>query len=341
MRLRPCTEAKFRTWGVWIISVSLLLSCTSCSKKSSSDKKKMEIGIAWRADVDSEFYTNVVSAIESAGGSCVLLPQVKSADLSYDKNGKLTEGVAETGALTEEAGKLIRCNGYSNSNAAEAAENVVAVVFTGGEDISSSLYYKQEPWHGIEEERDFNAERDVSDYLLMEYCLDQDIAVLGFCRGMQMLCVVSGAEMIKDIPTYFAEMGKEYQYQHRNQKETPDSYRDYAPHDVTVAKDSLLYSITGRETLTGCPSWHHQAVRNVDHTRLRVVGSLDTNGIEMIEAVERVDKTFALGLQFHPEAAIVKHLNHAENANHFMSYEDALVFFTYLIAHAGVSEKAA
>lgn len=35
-----------------------------------------------------------------------------------------------------------------------------AVIFTGGEDISSSLYSALEPWHGIEAEIDFNATRD-------------------------------------------------------------------------------------------------------------------------------------------------------------------------------------
>lgn len=317
-----------------VLVLCLLLTCAACKPKTGTVGSQPVIGIAWRADLDSEFYTNVVKSIEAAGGSSVLLPQVRSADLPYDENGKLTEGVDETGALTAGAGKLIRCGGYPGSNAAEAAANVSAVVFTGGEDISTSLYFAREPWHGIEEERDYNAERDVSDYLLMDYCLDHDIPILGLCRGMQMLGVISGAEVIQDIPTFFAENGKEYHYQHRNQKETPDPYRDYAPHDVSVAADSLLHKVTNADTLTGCPSWHHQALRNVNDTRLRVVGTLDTDGIEMIEAIERPDKTFALGLQFHPEAAVVKHLENAENADSFMSCDDALRFFTVLLDKA-------
>ena len=292
------------------------------------------IGIAWRADPDSEFYTNITQAIEEAGGNYIMLPQVKSPDLSYDENGNLLEGVADTGALTEEAGKLIRCNNWQGSNAAEAVEDVGAVIFTGGEDISSSLYYYQQPWYGIEEERDFNAERDVSDYLLMSYCLEQDIPVMGFCRGMQMLSVVSGAEIMQDIPTWFKQHRIEYNYEHRNEKATPDSYRDYAPHDVKVKKDSLLYQIVGTDTLNDCPSWHHQAVDNVDNTRLRITGSTDTDGVEMIEAVERTDKRFAIGLQFHPEASIVKHLEGIENADLFMKPEIAIKFFERLIDEA-------
>jgi len=49
----------------------------------------------------------------------------------------------------------------------------------------------------------------------------------------------------------------------------------------------------------------------------------------MIEAVERTDKTFAVGLQFHPEAALVKNLDGAENKGDFMDYDTALRIFQY------------
>ncbi len=299
------------------------------------------VGIAWRADTDSEFFTNICRAVEQAGGTWVMLDQVCSADLDYDEAGNLTEGVAELGCLDENAGKLLRCNTWHGSNAAEAVGAVSIVLFTGGEDISSTLFYDPEPWHGIVAEIDYNAERDVSDYLTMTYCLDNDIPVLGFCRGMQMLSVVSGAEMIQDVPAYFAEMGLEYNYEHRNQKATPESYRDYAPHAVQVAENSLLYGIVDTTELTGCPSWHHQAVKNVDNTRLAVTGYTDTNGIQMIEAVERTDKTFALGLQFHPEAAVVKNLDDAGNKGDFMDYDTALSIFQHVLEGLPALEGAA
>lgn len=43
------------------------------------------IGIAWRADTDSEFFTNICKAVEAAGAKWVMLDQVKSADLIYDE----------------------------------------------------------------------------------------------------------------------------------------------------------------------------------------------------------------------------------------------------------------
>lgn len=51
----------------------------------------------------------------------------------------------------------------------------------------------------------------------------------------------------------------------------------------------------------------------------------------MIEAVERADKSFAVGVQFHPEAALVKHLDSAENQDDFMDYDTALSFFQWIV----------
>ena len=100
-----------------------------------------------------------------------MLNQVCSADLSYDGNGHLTDGVDNLGALTAENAKLVRCNLCRGSNAKDAVRNVSIVLFTVGEDISSTLFYTPEKWHGIPAEINYNAERDVSDYLTMIFPL--------------------------------------------------------------------------------------------------------------------------------------------------------------------------
>ena len=314
-----------------LVLVLLLISC------SSQPEKKAVIGIAWRSNQNAETFQAVCQAIESAGGVPVVLDQILSADLNYE-NGMLTEGKDADGCLSDEAAKLVRCNSWQDSNAETAMDGITAVVFPGGEEISPSLYYDPKPALSTEV---FSAERDVSDYLTMTYCLDHDIPVMGFCRGMQMLSVVSGAEVIQDVPAYFSELGVPYGYEHRNQKATPDSYRDYAPHDVQIVSDSFLYEMVSSNVLTGCPSWHHQAIRNVDNTRLVITGITETNGVQIIEAVERTDKTFAVGLQFHPEAALVKHLENADNRNDFMDYKTALSIFQWIVEERYLEQDAA
>ena len=49
------------------------------------------------------------------------------------------------------------------------------------------------------------------------------------------------------------------------------------------------------------------------------------------EIVEQTDKDFAVGLQYHPEAAIDKNLDCQTNAADYMSYEDAIEVFAYLV----------
>ncbi|MBP3228138.1 MAG: gamma-glutamyl-gamma-aminobutyrate hydrolase family protein [Bacteroidaceae bacterium] len=317
--------------GVW--GLAHLLHPRDCTEAATHDVK---IAIAWRADTDNEFCTNVVEAFRAAGVEVVVLPQVKASYLIYD--GERVTGScldsAGVGYLSETTGATIRAKGYEDSNVAEVMASVQGVVFTGGEDISSTLYATPQDWHHVENEIDFNPARDVSDYLTMAYCLDRNIPVLGLCRGAQMLGVVSGATMIQDIPTWFASHDLPYNYEHRCEKTGGETYRDYAPHDVTLTDGSLPARFFGTTKLTACPSWHHQSILSTEGTPLRVVGTTSVSGVEMTEAVERTDKRCAIGLQFHPEAAVAKHLgkgvNNA-NAARFMPYDTALPFFRAFI----------
>ena len=328
MKQKIRSSIKLVAFFVAILMVVSLISLTSgCAKE------QKVIGIAWRADTDSEFYTNIVEAVKKAGAKPVLLGQVVAGYLTYDESGNLEGCSDEVGSMTTEAADKIKANLWENTNVEEVMKGIDAVIFTGGEDISSSLFRTPEPWHGIEAEIDYNATRDASDYILMSYCIENDIATVGFCRGMQMLAVVSGATIIQDVPTYFETLGKDYHFEHRNEKETPESYRDYVPHEVNVASGSLASTIFNTEVLHGCPSWHHQAVLSVDNTELMVSGSTNTNSENMVEIIEYKGKSFIIGFQFHPEAAVVKHINNAENASDFMTIETALLVFEALLNH--------
>jgi putative glutamine amidotransferase len=272
--------------------------------------------------------------MEACGAKCIVLDHVVSYDLEYDSNGTLISGVDEYRSLEPSTAALVRQNGWKNSNAEEVLEDIDLVIFTGGEDISTSLYLIPQVKDEPDEEIDFNAERDVSDFVLMCYCLDHDIPFLGLCRGMQMLAVVSGCSMIQDVPTFFERQSINYDYLHRNQKAIPDSYRDYNAHPVTIMEESLVYSAYETSVLEGCPSWHHQAVRSIEGTNLIVSATTETCGITMVEAIERTDKEFALGLQFHPEAAYVKYMDKAQNMNDFMDTDTALKVFQYAVQYA-------
>ena len=308
----------------------LTVMMLSCETSQVNDSNYV-IGISWRTDTDSEFLTNVEATLTDLGVKYVLLGQVVDSLLPYSDGSLAADCIDGNDVLKPSYADIVKSGTYTHSNAADIVKGVDAVIFTGGEDIAPTLYRTPVEWHGIEAEKDYNATRDVNDYLLMTYCLDKDIPLLGFCRGAQMLGVVSGATVIQDIPTWFAGKSLTYNYEHRNEKATPESYRDYAPHDVSMTAGSKVATLWESTTVKNCPSWHHQALESVDGTSLKVVGTTTVSGIPMTESIERTDKTLAIGLQYHPEAAYVKHLKRAENAGDFTSQEDVQRFFSNFI----------
>ena len=334
-----------QTIKLWTLSAILAVICGVCvmtcysssgDAPSDSSRKEVRIAIAWRADADNEFCTNIVEAFREAGVTVTVLPQVKADYLDYCGNAVAATCLDSCGIgyLSDASGALLRSRGYDGSNAAEVMSGVDGVIFTGGEDIAPTLLATPQDWHRIEAEIDYNAARDVSDFLTMTYCLDHDIPLIGFCRGAQMLGVVSGATIIQDIPTWFAQQGLPYHYEHRREKAAGESYRDYAPHDVALSEGSVLARFFGTTTLTGCPSWHHQALLSTEGTPLRVTATTTVSGIDMVEGIERTDKRCAVGVQFHPEAAIVKHTGKAvnsANADQFMAYDAAIPLFRAFI----------
>ena len=197
-----------------LFSLFLALSLSGCSGKSGASRKT--VYIAWSNNQESTSFLSTLRAVEAAGAEPVVLDMARSADLTYDEAGNLTDTEDAHGILTPEAAKLVKNNTWQNSNVEEIMENVSGVIFPGGADISPTMYYDEQAWHEITEDTAYSAERDVSDYLLLSYCLENDIPVLAICRGMQMLSVVSGADMIQDLSQCYEAQGRTYHYLHRD-----------------------------------------------------------------------------------------------------------------------------
>ena len=318
-----------RYWGMVLLAVAVSLAAMA------GDGVKVRVGLAWQPNEAA--YERVILSIEAAGGEAVILPQMRPAGFEYDGMAICPKYVDESGVLLQGFADMVKRNTYHGTDIAEAMAGVQAVVFLGGEDISSTLLAVPQTWHGIADDSPANATRDVSEYLTMAYCLDHDLPVLGLCRGMQVLGVVSGAPLIQDLPTYYESLGIPYHYQHRMQRDA-EGKRYYTPHDVTVTDhNSLLYAITGTDSIRDVPSWHHQVVGDVTGTPLRVTGVTMTDGVPVIEAIERTDKRFALGVQFHPEEAARKHLTSQPDADRFMPLDEAIAYFRALFSAASES----
>lgn len=306
----------------------ILLSLCLIALDGCTVDRRPVIGIAWRDGLTGSSYVGTYLAIEAMGARPVLLGQVQSTELRYTDGQIDLSHIDSLGILRLSDAERVKSGATTCSNAREVMQGIDAVVLTGGEDISPTLFRNPQPWHGIEAERDYNATRDVSDYLLLQYCIEQDVPTLCICRGAQMLAVVSGAELIQDIPTHYTDVGAPYRHTHRCDKSNPDAKQDYVSHDVTVtAENSLLHKAVGTLTIEKCPSWHHQAIGSLEASEAYVTATTTADGVEIVEALERTDTRFVVGVQYHPEVVLYKQSKGEENLSRYMTSEEAMLYF--------------
>lgn len=302
-----------------LVAICFVASCGPTTMKKI-------IYVAWSNKQDSYSFISTIKTIEAIGCKPVVLDMVRSTDLMYQEDNKLKDAVDEHGILLSSLARETKTNRWKHSNVAEVAKDIDCIIFPGGSDICPTLWKNEGAWHGIEADTEYSAERDVSDYLLMSYCLEKNIKTLAICRGMQMLSVVSGADMINDIPTYFDSLGKDDGDTHRDAEK-----KVFAAHDVEITDtSSLLYKTMGTTTLSRVPSWHHQGVLSVENTDLVVTAETVTDGVQVIEGVERKDLTFCIGVQFHPEVAVRKIVDQEADAGNYMDLDSASKLFRAL-----------
>jgi putative glutamine amidotransferase len=105
---------------------------------------------------------------------------------------------------------------------------------------------------------------------------------------MQVMNVAAGGTLIQHLPD---------SHGHDDHRRVPGSF-DGADHDVRLAAGSLAARAAGEE-LHATKSHHHQGVGEIG-AGLEVTGRATLD--DLPEAIERADRRFALGVQWHPEA---------------------------------------
>ena len=105
--------------------------------------------------------------------------------------------------------------------------------------------------------------------------------VLGICRGIQVMNVVLGGTLYQDIKPF---------------EHVPHNDHWAKVHTVTVRRGTLLSCLLGQDTVL-VNSQHHQAADRIAPEL--EIAALSEDGI--VEALEKPDAHFCLGVQWHPE----------------------------------------
>lgn len=178
---------------------------------------------------------------------------------------------------------------------AEALRRVYEVLdgllVPGGVDIHSK-YYNQEPHPSLDPS---DVGMDFMETTVLPWAIEDDMPILGICRGEQVLNVIMGGTLIQDIYTqYPTTIDHRESYKRR--------VRDFLAHDIAIEPDSRLRQLVGQDRVWVNTS-HHQSIDKVGKGLVATAWSPD--GI--VEAVEAPDHHFLMAVQCHPEELWRKH----------------------------------
>lgn len=208
------------------------------------------IGIVVSLNKERDSYVGgmaYVDAVKAAGGLPLLLPCIDDEDL-----------------------------------ASQFFTRVDGLLLPGGPDVDPVHFGEGPMYHYTF----IDPERDFVELLLAKLALQNNIPILGICRGVQILNIASGGDIYQDLAAQREDILI-------HDQKAP---RRYPTHAVEVKPDSKLFNVLG-ETSLRVNSYHHQAVRNVAPGFK--VSAVASDGI--IEGIEHTSLRYAIGVQWHPE----------------------------------------
>ena len=152
-----------------------------------------------------------------------------------------------------------------------------AVILSGGNDINPSLYGEDKDAHNTP----LDTKRDSFELEVLNQAYKRQIPILGICRGAQLINIYFKGNLyptILDLDEYII---------HKNSI--------FPIKKVFIKRFSKLFKIVKKEEVVA-NSIHNQAIKDVGED-LKVTAKHD----KIIEAIEKVDYPFLLGVQWHPE----------------------------------------
>jgi putative glutamine amidotransferase len=173
---------------------------------------------------------------------------------------------------------------------AATLEGIDGLMLTGGGDVNPALY--GEAAHPSTEGAEPG--RDEFEIALVKAARARQLPIFAICRGIQVLNVAAGGDLVQDIPSQLTDTVN------HNFRCPPHQAYTLA-HEVWIDKDTLLARLMGDRLTNGdaCEvnSRHHQAIRQLAPGFKASATAPD--GI--VEAIEDPAVPFCVGVQWHPE----------------------------------------
>lgn len=162
------------------------------------------------------------------------------------------------------------------------------IIISGGVDVNPGLY-------GKEHEKDrcgrLDNYRDILEQIMITFAIQNEIPLLGVCRGHQIMNVSLNGSLIIDIPE---DIGSDTL--HRNKGRTN--------HMIYLEKSSYLYTIVKIDSGM-ILSNHHQAIDKLA-PGYKISSYAVDKVAESLEPLDTANHPFILGVQWHPEAMDVR-----------------------------------
>jgi putative glutamine amidotransferase len=168
--------------------------------------------------------------------------------------------------------------GAGTADARDVLSRVDGLILTGGVDVEPRRYHR-EPHPNLQPPR---PDRDSAELLLAQVTQEEDIPLLGVCRGMQVMAVAAGGVLEQHLPDRLGH------FEHAPGRGV------YGEHRVDIAPGSRIHGILGDEVTVA--TYHHQGV---DSFPGYAAAAWAPDGV--VEAMEDDGSRFRLAVQWHPE----------------------------------------
>ncbi len=183
-------------------------------------------------------------------------------------------------------------------------DGVGSLMLPGGPDVDPALYGAvPDPQAGLKVCRPL----DDLELRLLRYALDHDMPVLAICRGMQLLNVAFGGQLIQDLPGHRAkpsivppsQEGIEEGHAQGGIQGGQDRQAS-ANHLIYLSPGSKSAAIIGSAGFFRVNSRHHQGLREAQRSPRLMTSAYGVDD-GLVEGLESPEHSWVIGFQCHPE----------------------------------------